>query len=133
MHLTRYEIFKKSWLWSVICGVVVGSVFWFITSLGSWFHSLFGDLVTFFDVFVVLSIVGCYFGAGYVGWRIADKYYSGKAKRFKSSYVRYSILSFLLLVAVTFSPLAFLGVLWSLVAPFCVLQALAHVKAHFER
>lgn len=132
MYLTKYEIFKKSWFWSVICGVIVGSFFWFVTSLGDWFHSLFGELVTFFDVFVVLSIAGCYFGAGYVGWRIVDKYYPGKAKRFKKSYIRYSILSFLLLVAIAFSPLAFLGVLWSLVAPFCVLQALAHVKARLE-
>lgn len=128
MHLTRFEIFKKSWLSSIICGVLLGSFFWFITSLGNWFYIVFGDSVAFFDVFVVLSIVGCYFGAGYVGWRISDKYYHGKAKRFKQHYIQYSIVSFLVLVAITFSPLAFLGLLWSLVAPYCTVRALASVK-----
>jgi hypothetical protein len=127
MHLTKFEIFKKCWLWSVICGVLVGSFFWFITSLGNWFHLLLGDTVAFFDVFVVLSIAGCYFGAGYVGLRMADKYYHA-GKHFKKRYIQYSVLSFLLLIVIAYSPLSFLGLLWSLVAPYCALQALRRVK-----
>lgn len=128
MHLTKSEIFKKSWIWSIICGLSVGSFFWFITSLGNWFSILVRDTVAFFDVFIVLSIAGCYFGAGYVGWRIADKYYHDKERRFIKRYVKYSILSFLLLVAIVYSPLAFLGLLWSLAAPYCVVQALAPIR-----
>jgi uncharacterized membrane protein len=128
MHLTKYEIFKKCWLWSVVCGIAVGSLFWFITSFGNWFYRVFGDKVAFFDVFVVLAIVGCYFGAGYIGWRIADKYYHNKADRFRKRYIQYSVLSFLLLVVIVYSPLSFLGILWSLVAPYCAVQALAFVK-----
>lgn len=127
MHLTRFEIFKKCWLWSVISGIAFGSIFWFITSIGNWFHVVFGDTVAFYDVFVVICIIGCYFGAGYVGLRIADKYYH-RAARFKKRYIQYSVLSFLLLVAITFSPVAFLGLLWSLVAPYCALQALTNSK-----
>lgn len=128
MHLTKTEIFQKCWLWSIICGILVGSFFWFITSIGSWFYLLVGDYVAFFDVFIVLSIMGCYFGAGYVGWRIADRYYHHATRRFKKHYLQYSILSFLLLIVIAYSPLSFLGLLWSLVAPYCALLALTRIK-----
>jgi hypothetical protein len=91
------------------------------------FHWIY-KRANFVDMLILFSIAGSYFGAGYVGWRIAEKYYNDHEKYFVKRYLRYSVVSFLLLVAITYSPLSFLGLLWSLAAPLCVLQALKYVK-----
>lgn len=126
MYISKQEIFKKTWLWSVICGIVVATVSWLIMDI-SIFHWIY-KLANFVDILILLSIAGSYFGAGYVGWRIAEKYYNDREKYFVKRYLRYSIASFMLLIAITYSPLSFLGLLWSLVAPLCVLQALKYVR-----
>ncbi|HSD56023.1 MAG TPA: hypothetical protein VLA92_02620 [Candidatus Saccharimonadales bacterium] len=128
MHLTKSDIFWKSWLWSVICGLVVASVFYFVTGLiNKMFRFSYGG-VAFVDLLIILAIAGSYFGAGYVGSRIAHKYHYDVEKRFVRRYTWYSIVTFLLLVAVTYSPLSFLGILWSLVAPYCVIKALDFIQ-----
>ena len=128
MHLTKSDIFWKSWLWSVICGLVVASIFYFITDLiNNTFHFSYGG-VAFVDLLIIMAIGGSYFGAGYVGARIAHKYHYDVEKRFISRYVRLSIVTFILLVAVTYSPLSFLGILWSLIAPWCVIKALDFIQ-----
>lgn len=123
MHLSNKDIFKKSWLWSVICGIIVAILYWLIATITPLFNWIY-DFIPFFDLLILFSLAGSYFGAGYVGWRIADKYYHDTEKRFVRRYVVYSILTFILLVAIAYSPLSILGLLWSLIAPFCVLQAL---------
>ena len=122
MRLTKSDIFWKSWWWSAACGASVAIAFLIITSVPV-FDWLF-KLVSFVDVLVALSIIGCYFGAGYVGSRIAVKYYNDHERRYARRYIRFSIFSFILLIAVAFSPVSFLMILWSLIAPYCVLLAL---------
>jgi hypothetical protein len=80
------------------------------------------------DLLIILAIGGSYFGAGYVGARIAHKYHYDVEKRFVRRYTWYSIATFALLVAVTYSPLSFLGILWSLIAPYCVIKALDFIQ-----
>lgn len=124
MHLRKSDIFWKTWWWSLVCGTAVATLFYAITSpfdLGT-----FGS--QFFDTLIVLSIAGCYVGAGYVGWRIADKHRYDHDGLFIRRYRRYSILTLLVLVAVIFSPFSFLGICWSLVAPFGVLYALGDIQ-----
>jgi hypothetical protein len=119
--MTKSDIFWKSWWWSAVAGAGIAILFLIITAL-----PLFGTLfrtVPFVDSMVVLSVVGCYVGAGYVGSRIAAKYYTGDT-RYAGWYVRFSVLSFAVLVAVAFSPLSFLMVAWSFIAPACVLLTL---------
>jgi hypothetical protein len=128
MHLTKSDIFWKSWLWSVICGLLVASVFYFITDIiNNTFHFSYGG-VAFVDLLIILAIGGSYFGAGYVGARIAHKYHYDVEKRFVRRYTWYSLITFVLLVAVTYSPLSFLGILWSLIAPYCVIRALDFIQ-----
>ncbi|HEU4914863.1 MAG TPA: hypothetical protein VFT16_05715 [Candidatus Saccharimonadales bacterium] len=122
MHLSKSDIFWKSWWWSLVFGALVAVVFYAVTGLFRWDYAG----IPFFDLFVLVSLVGCYFGAGYVGWRISLKYYHTSQKYIKL-YRRYAIITFVLLVALVYSPLSFLGVLWSFIPPFCVLQALKHV------
>ena len=86
------------------------------------FDPLF-KLVPFVDALVILSVAGCYFGAGYVGSRISAKYYNGEGK-FAKRYIKFSLLSFAVLVAVALSPLSFLMIAWSFIAPYCVLLTL---------
>lgn len=119
--MTKSDIFWKSWWWSAVCGAGVAIFFLMITSLPV-FESVFRH-VSFIDILVVTSVAGYYFGAGYVGARIATKYFAG-SKRFTGRYVRFSLLSFVALVALAFSPLSFLMILWSFVAPYCVLLTL---------
>lgn len=125
MHHTKSDIFWKCWLWSAIFGSLIAGVYAFISGIGPRWLSA-GDL--FFDLLIILGIAGAYFGAGLVGWRIADKYYHAREKQFIKRYIQYSLLTFLLLVAITYSPLSILGLLWSVVAPFCVIKALDSVK-----
>jgi len=127
MHLTKSNIFWKCWLWSIICGIIVAMLFWIISGIGNLFHGPNGGTI-FIDLLLSFSIAGCYFGAGYVGSRIATKYYNDTDRRFAKRYVLYSIISFALLVGVVYSPVSFLGILWSLIAPLCVIGALAKVK-----
>jgi hypothetical protein len=94
--------------------------------VSSIFSLQYGGL--FFDILIGLSGFGSYFGAGFVGWRIADKYYFVYEKLFVRRYIRNSVLTFLLLIAVVFSPLSFLGLFWSFIPPFCVLWALNYTK-----
>lgn len=122
MRISKSDIFWKSWWWSIVCGSAVAIAFLIITSIPV-FDWIFKK-VSFVDVLVVFSIAGCYLGAGYVGSRVASKYYSDPQKRFKGRYVRFSILSFALLVALAFSPISFIMVLWSFIAPYCVILAL---------
>lgn len=121
MQHTKSDIFWKCWLWSAIFGAIVAGLYAFISDIGPRWMSA-GDL--FFDLLIIFGIFGAYFGAGLVGWRIADKYYHAHEKKFIGRYIKLSILTFALLVAITYSPLSFLGLLWSFVAPFCVLWAL---------
>lgn len=130
MRPTKSDIFWKCWWWSAVCGTVVAIFFYTITNIDGLFHWSYGG-ATFINLLVLLSFTGCYFGAGYVGWRFAEKYYYDPADSYLKRYIRYSILTFLLLVAVAYSPLSFLGVLWSLVAPGCVLLTLSHLKEQF--
>ena len=124
MHLSASDIFWKSWWSAVIVGAATGITFYAITSFFDW--HLPGT--SFVDVLIGLSIFGSYFGAGYVGWRIADKYYYGSEKKFAKYYRRFSLLTFVALVVIVFSPLSFLGLLWSLIPPWCVLQAIKHIE-----
>lgn len=124
MYLSKSDIFWKCWWWSLVCGTAIAILFYAVTSpfkLGS-----FGS--QFFDVLIVLSIAGCYFGAGYVGWRIADKHRYDHDGSFIRRYRKYSIVSLIALMLVIFSPLSFLGVIWSLIPPFGVLYALGDVQ-----
>jgi hypothetical protein len=125
MHLTKSEIFWKCWLWSTICGATVAIIVATVMSIAP--HWLDGGGF-FFELVMLFGIGGTYFGAGYVGWRIADKYKHDRENVFRKRYIQYSIVTFLLLVAVSYSPLAILGLLWSFIAPTCVLQALAYAK-----
>ena len=123
MKLTNKEIFWKCWLWSIIGGIVVAVLFWMISGIGNLFHGTYGGTI-FIDLLLGLSIVGAYGGAGLVGWRIADKYYHDVVKQFLKRYLWYSAGSFVVLVGVVYSPASFLAILWSLLAPFCVIWAL---------
>lgn len=122
MHLSKSDIFWKSWWWSLVFGAIVATLFYAITGLFRWDYVG----ISFFDLFIVFSIFGCYFGAGYVGWRISIKYYH-VSQAFIKRYRQYSIITFILLVVLAYSPLSFLGVLWSFVPPFCVLQTINHI------
>lgn len=125
MHHSKSDIFWKCWFWSAIFGSLVAGLYAFISDIGPRWLSA-GDL--FFDLLIIFGIVGAYFGAGLVGWRIADKYYHAKEKQFRSRYIRYSLITFVALIAITYSPLSILGLLWSFVAPFCVVKALDFIK-----
>jgi hypothetical protein len=128
MYLTNKAIFWKCWLWSIIAGIIVAALFYFLGSITNIFHGPNGGTI-FIDLLLFLSIVGSYFGAGYVGWRIADKYYHSAAKKFIKRYVQFSVLSFIVLVAVIYSPLSILAILWSFIAPLCVVWALRRATA----
>lgn len=126
MHLTKSEIFWKCWLWGSICGLAIAIVFWMITSIGNVFHWAYGG-AAFIDLLLLFSIGGFYFGSGYIGSRIADKYYHDR-EIFKKRYIRLSLITFVLLVVIAYSPLSFLALLWSFIAPFCTLKALDYLK-----
>lgn len=126
MNFTNSEIFKKAWLWSVICGAAVAVVFWLVMYIPV-FHWIY-KCAAFMDLLILFGVAGSYFGAGYVGWRIAVKHYGDRNRRFIKRYIYYSLLSFVILLAVSFSPLSFMGLLWSFVAPLCVLQALKRIR-----
>lgn len=126
MHHTKSDIFWKCWLWSAIFGIISAGVFYILSDISRSVINV-GDY--FFDFLIIFGIIGAYFGAGLVGWRIADKYFHAYEKLFVKRYVRFSILTFILLVAIAYSPLSILGLLWSFVAPFCVLQALKPFKS----
>jgi hypothetical protein len=119
--MTKSDIFWKSWWWSAVCGAAVALLFLLITTIPI-FDGLF-RVLSYVDVLVVLSIVGCYVGAGYVGARIAAKYYNADG-RLARRYIRFSVISFIVLVALAFSPLSFLMIAWSFIAPYCVLLTL---------
>jgi hypothetical protein len=127
MHLTNKEIFWKCWLWSTIGGIIVAALFWMLSGIGNLFHGENGGNV-FLDLLLTLCLFGSYFGAGFVGWRIVDKYYHGAVRRFVRRYALYSLLSFVLLVGVIYSPLSILALLWSVLAPWCVVTALNRTK-----
>jgi hypothetical protein len=127
MHLSKSDIFWKCWLWGNICGIAVAIVFWFTSSIGNIFHWAYGG-AAFIDLLIIVSIAGAYFGSGYIGSRIATKYYDDHDRAFKKRYVRYSIFTFIMLVAITYSPLSFLSLLWSFIPPFCTIQALEYIK-----
>lgn len=124
MHHTKSDIFWKCWLWSAVIGCLAAGLYAIIANIGP--HWLSGDI--FFDLVIIFGVLGAYFGAGLVGWRIADKYYHAYERQFIKRYIKYSVLTFVLLVAITYSPLSIVGLLWSFVAPFCVLQALAPIQ-----
>lgn len=108
----------------MLCGATVAVLFYAITSpfkLG-----VFGS--QFFDSLIVLSIAGCYFGAGYVGWRIADKHRYDHDGLFIRRYRKYSLITLVILVAIIYSPLSFMGIFWSFLPAFGVLYALGDVQ-----
>jgi hypothetical protein len=123
MPLTRKNIFWKCWIWSIACGILFAIIFWLISDAGGLLHLYYGGGVFLYLLFG-FSIVGSYIGAGTVGWRIADKYYHHSVKRFMKQYGLYSMVSLVILVAIVYSPVPFLVLLWSILAPFCVLAAL---------
>ena len=127
MHLTTKDIFWKCWLWSIIGGIIVALLFWIISGIGNVFRGANGGTI-FIDLLLGLSIVGSYLGAGVVGWRIADKYYHSGVAIFKKRYTQYSLVSFIVLIAVVYSPASFLALLWSFLAPYCVVRALGKTK-----
>ncbi len=127
MHLSNKDIFWKCWLWSVIGGIAVALLFWMASSIGNLFRGTEGGTI-FIDLLLGLSIVGSYFGAGVVGWRIADKYYHAGVPLFLKRYAWYSCLSFVLLIGVVYSPASFLSLLWSFLAPLCIIGALSKAK-----
>lgn len=121
MYHTKSDIFWKCWLWSAIFGSVIAGLYAFISGIGPHWLSAGG---LFFDLLIIFGIMGAYFGAGLVGWRIADKYFHTYEKQFIRRYAKYSLITFVLLVGITYSPVSILGLLWSFVAPFGVLWAL---------
>ncbi|HEX3568553.1 MAG TPA: hypothetical protein VHT70_02650 [Candidatus Saccharimonadales bacterium] len=127
MYLTHKAIFWKCWLWSIIAGIVVAALFYFLSSITNIFHGSYGGTI-FLDLLLSLSILGSFFGAGFVGWRIVDKYYHAGVRPFVRRFVLYSILSFVLLAGIIYSPVSFLAILWSFVAPLCVLGAISKAK-----
>ena len=127
MKLTNQTIFWKCWLWSVITGGVVASLFWMICNIGNFFRGDAGGTI-FVTILLILSIVGSYAGAGVVGWRIAEKYYPRTVDRFVRRYTLYSLISFVLLVGIVYSPVSILALLWSLLAPLCVIIAINRTK-----
>lgn len=108
-------------------GVITAIVFYAVTGIGNIFDWLYRS-TSFVDMLIGISILGSYAGAGYVGWRIAEKHYHDREKRFVKRYTRYSAFTLFVLVAVVFSPLSFLGILWSFVAPLCVLWSLNYIQ-----
>ena len=134
--MTKSDIFWKCWWWSASCGAGIAVLFLIVTAIPI-FDWLF-KLVSFVDVLVILSVLGCYLGAGYVGSRIAAKYYNDHEGRYAKRFTRFSLISFAVLVAVALSPLSFLMVLWSFIAPYCVILTLngipaKHVESHHKR
>ena len=127
MHLTNKDIFWKCWLWSLIGGVVIATLFWIISGIGSLFHGPNGGTI-FIDLLLSFSLLGSYVGAAFVGWRIVDKYHHSDVKVFLKRYGLYGIISFAVLMVVIYSPLSFLAVLWSAIAPLCVIIALNNVR-----
>jgi hypothetical protein len=127
MQHTKSDIFWKCWLWSCICGIIVAILFWFTTSLTDVFHWNYGG-AAFIDLLIISSIAGAYFGAGYVGSRIAHKYYGDHDGVFVKRYLRYSLITFVVFVVIAYSPLSFLSLLWSFIAPYCVLKTLDYLK-----
>lgn len=121
MYHTKSDIFWKCWLWSAIFGSILAGLYAVVSDIGPHWLSPGG---LFFDLLIIFGIAGAYFGAGLVGWRIADKYFHAYEQQFIKRYIRYSVLTFVLLVGITYSPVSFLGLLWSFVAPFGVLWAL---------
>lgn len=111
----------------MITGCIVAVIFWIISDYINIFHEQYGGTI-FIDMLAGLSILGSYLGAGYVGWRVVDKYYHAAAKHFIRKYKKYSLFSFLLLVIVIYSPLSILAFLWSILAPYCVVMALNNAK-----
>ncbi|HSX08461.1 MAG TPA: hypothetical protein VLG11_06235 [Candidatus Saccharimonadales bacterium] len=128
MTLTKKDIFWKSWFWSIICGILVALIFWLISDIGSLFHGANGGGV-FINLLIVFSIVGSYIGAGVVGWRIADKYHHARVRQIVRRYALYAFLSFVLLVGIVYSPVSLLAILWSFLAPLCVLFSLRPKKS----
>jgi len=127
MKLTNQAIFWKCWLWSVITGGVVATLFWMVCNVGNFFRGDEGGTI-FVTILLILSIVGSYAGAGVVGWRIAEKYYARTVDRFVRRYTLYSFFSFVLLVGIVYSPVSVLALLWSLLAPLCVIIAINRTK-----
>lgn len=127
---TNKDIFLKCWLWSVISGVTIAILFWLISDVGGFFHDVNGGTI-FTDLLIGFSVVGSYLGAGYVGWRIADIYYTNIVKQFLTRYKHYCLYSFIALVAIIYSPLSILALFWSVLAPYCVLIALSKSKKSY--
>ena len=111
----------------MVFAVIVATIFYAITNISWLFHWSYGG-TAFVNLLVVVCVCSSYFGAGYIGWRIADKHYHDHEKRFIRRYIQYSLLTFVVLVVVTYSPLSILGLLWSFVAPYGVLWSLEYVK-----
>lgn len=121
MYHTKSDIFWKCWLWAAIFGSIVAGFYAFVSGIGPRWLSAGG---LFFDLLIIFGIAGAYFGAGLVGWRIADKYFHAYEKVFIRRYIRYGLITFVALVGITYSPVSFLGLLWSFVPPLGVLWAL---------
>lgn len=128
MPHTRKDIFFKCWLWSVVGGLIVAAIFYTLADLTNAFHHIAHGGTIFIDLLMGLGIVGSYASAGYIGWRIVDKYYHGTVTIFLKRYKIYSAISLLLLVGLIYSPFSPLGFLWSVLAPCCVLLSLSTSK-----
>lgn len=121
----RKSIFIKSWLWSLIGGAALVAVFWFATDITHVFQRL-NSLTVFTNIILSISIVGNVLGAGLVAWRVADKHYHARMGKAMRRYWWLSLLSAALagLVIWVVTPLTPLIVVWNLVAPLCVVEAI---------
>jgi len=128
MPHTRKDIFLKCWLWSVVGGCIVAAIFYLLADITNVFHYIPDGGTVFIDLLMGLGIIGSYVCAGYIGWRIVDKYYHAATHGFLKRYRKYSIISFLALVVIIYTPLSLVGFLWSIIAPYCVLIALSRSK-----
>ncbi|MGD0283983.1 MAG: hypothetical protein ABSB12_00060 [Candidatus Saccharimonadales bacterium] len=107
----------------MISGILFATLFWVFSGIGNSFHLDIGGSIFLYLLFGI-SVVGTYFGAGIVGWRLTDRYYHPSVKYFIKRYELYSALSLAILAVVIYSPIPFLAFLWCILAPFCVLMAL---------
>ncbi len=128
MNFTRKEIFWKCWIWSMAIGILLATVFWIASSIIGFFNQEIGAAAFLYLLFG-FSIIGSYIGAGFVGWRITDKYHHHFVKQFIKRYEAYSLASLIILAGIILSPMPYLGLLWSVLAPFCVLAALSKLSS----
>ncbi|HUD81497.1 MAG TPA: hypothetical protein VMR08_02650 [Patescibacteria group bacterium] len=129
MKLSRFELFMKFWLWSVIGSAVVVAGFWMVTDFIHVFQNL-NSLSEYTDILLGISVLGNVLGAGLVLWRVVDKYYHPSLNKILR---RYGLLSVPVIVAAVLillvnSPLSYLIIVWSLASSYAALKSMP--RAH---